>query len=106
MEGKKCDVIPYYQRYKNTCWKAVAKTVLQYMGYDVNEYRDTREREEDGPGSAIDLLFTITGSKKDEDIRVLSGYVMTILRKEKLEKKNIVIRFRNKRSMKSVILNQ
>lgn len=73
MIGKKCTVRPYYQMYENTCWKAVAKTVLNYMGLDLS-HPDLTEKRNDQQGSAIDLLFRVTG-REDEDFGMDSNTV-------------------------------
>lgn len=51
--------VPYYAQVGgNTCWKAVAKMVLEYMGLLIT----FNERESDPEGSAVNLLMEETKS--------------------------------------------
>lgn len=90
--GKELSVNVMEQQFENTCWKAVAKMVLDYM----ERYMDAEnimEEEDDPMGSAVELLHEYTGynflkdqkpipdfqeivDEIDAD-RLLIGYVVT-----------------------------
>lgn len=53
--------VPYHEQVGgNTCWEAVAKMVLEYMGLST---KNINEQQNDPPGSAIDLLMEETGAE-------------------------------------------
>lgn len=56
--GKQLDVPYYAQVGGNTCWKAVAKMVLEYMGLPIT----FNEQENEPEGSAVDFLIGETNS--------------------------------------------
>ena len=58
--GKVLDVEFIRQSYDNTCWKAVAKMVLKYMGCN-GEADSIREQSNDPIGSAVALIMDSLG---------------------------------------------
>lgn len=56
--GKQLEVPYYAQVGGNTCWKAVAKMVLEYMGLPIT----FNEQENEPEGSAVDFLINETNS--------------------------------------------
>ncbi len=54
------------QKYENTCWEAVAKMVLYYMGY-LADAEFVIEKENDPPGNPIEVLLRFWGHKLYQD---------------------------------------